>query len=313
VLSLFTVDKKVLPRDYENKAVGFIVTGISNEVATNGWTTNLTSQMCLLDQQKKQAISKKKAEELLKELQEVSANIDFENKDSAGSYNILAALVADIVNSNLRTGNTVLNIDKDILDYYTKVSNYLKAICIEYFSDPDTSWLLGQFSNTYQTLYPITEQREDFILSGRQQTPSSTLQVTNDYLVKTEYIRNINSTKPATKVTKSKYLNIRRTDVLITIVRELSLYKDMVPEIKQAFDSEYYAFMADIDSNGGIISTRKTATVSSGTANTSLPTITSYNFTDFRKLDDTKVTDSTGLLVKQLPYIKGYTYLPPQK
>jgi hypothetical protein len=125
---IFTVDKKVLPKDYENKAVGFIITGISNEVASNGWTTNLISQMCLLDQEEKQILSKKKGEEVLKNILEEAENKKTENLTSVKYFNILAALVMDCLlnrfqiettNSNIKIRNTAkfLYVKSAILDY----------------------------------------------------------------------------------------------------------------------------------------------------------------------------------------------------
>jgi hypothetical protein len=307
---IFTVDKKVLPRDYENKAVGFIVIGISNEVATNGWTTNLSSQMCLLDQQEKQVISKKKAEDLLGELLKLSNTLTQENADAAARYNVLAAIVVDIVNSDINE-KLLFNIDnKSIFDYYIKKTNYSKITCTEQYGDPDVLWVFDELSTTYEALYPTTVTKEDVVIAGRQ-TPSSPTQITAGYLVQLRYDRPLNTTK-ATKITRSRYLNIKQVDVLLSIIKENSVYKDMVPAIRQAFDAEYNAFMSDVAS-GGVQSTRSTAATSTGSPNTSTPTITSYNFTSFRKLDYTKVMDSTGLLVNPLPYIKGYSYLPPKK
>ena len=47
---LFTVDTSILPRDYSQKHVGFIITGISHELRSNDWVTRLRTQICLLDQ-----------------------------------------------------------------------------------------------------------------------------------------------------------------------------------------------------------------------------------------------------------------------
>ena len=47
---IFRLDNTVLPRDYINKNVGFIITGITHNVQNNDWTTTLKTQICLLDQ-----------------------------------------------------------------------------------------------------------------------------------------------------------------------------------------------------------------------------------------------------------------------
>lgn len=48
---IFRVDSRMLPRDYINKNVGLIITGISHNLQNNDWVTTLRTQMCLLDQE----------------------------------------------------------------------------------------------------------------------------------------------------------------------------------------------------------------------------------------------------------------------
>ena len=48
---IFRVDNRMLPRDYINKNVGLIITGISHNLQNNDWVTTLKTQMCLLDQE----------------------------------------------------------------------------------------------------------------------------------------------------------------------------------------------------------------------------------------------------------------------
>ena len=46
---IFTVDKSILPKDYYNKNLGFIITGISHALQNNDWTTVIKTQICLLE------------------------------------------------------------------------------------------------------------------------------------------------------------------------------------------------------------------------------------------------------------------------
>jgi len=46
---IFTINKNILPRDYYNKKLGFIITGIKHNLDKNDWTTTLKTQICLLD------------------------------------------------------------------------------------------------------------------------------------------------------------------------------------------------------------------------------------------------------------------------
>jgi hypothetical protein len=50
---IFTIDKSILPSQYAKSNVGFIITGISNSLQSNDWTTTLKTQICLLDNDKK--------------------------------------------------------------------------------------------------------------------------------------------------------------------------------------------------------------------------------------------------------------------
>ena len=46
---IFTIDKSILPKDYYNKNLGFIITGISHSLQNNDWTTIIKTQICLLE------------------------------------------------------------------------------------------------------------------------------------------------------------------------------------------------------------------------------------------------------------------------
>ena len=46
---IFTINKNILPKDYYNKNLGFIITGISHDLSKNDWITTIKTQICLLD------------------------------------------------------------------------------------------------------------------------------------------------------------------------------------------------------------------------------------------------------------------------
>lgn len=50
--NIFTLNKDVLPSDYADKNIGFIVTGIEHSIEKNDWTTSYITQICLLDDPK---------------------------------------------------------------------------------------------------------------------------------------------------------------------------------------------------------------------------------------------------------------------
>lgn len=49
---IFTIDKSILPRDYYNKNLGFIITGINHSLQNNDWVTTIKTQICLLENDK---------------------------------------------------------------------------------------------------------------------------------------------------------------------------------------------------------------------------------------------------------------------
>jgi hypothetical protein len=46
---IFVIDKSILPKDYYNKNLGFVITGVNHSLQNNDWTTNIKTQICLLD------------------------------------------------------------------------------------------------------------------------------------------------------------------------------------------------------------------------------------------------------------------------
>ena len=148
---IFTVDKKVLPKDYESKHIGFIITGISNEIATNGWTTELSSQMCILDQEDKQVLSKKKGEEVLKDILNEAENKKVENTTAVIIFNILAALTMDSLlgRYQIESPSGVIKIRNTSNPLYTKAA-------IAEFSNGYTDFdsVLKDFNSAYLKAFP---------------------------------------------------------------------------------------------------------------------------------------------------------------
>jgi hypothetical protein len=148
---IFTVDKKVLPKDYESKHIGFIITGIKNEIATNGWTTSLSSQMCILDQQDKQILSKKKGEDVLKGILEEAENKKIENTTAVIIFNILAALTMDSLlgRYQIESPSGVIKVRNESVPLYTK------AAIAEFSSGyTDFNTVLKDFNSAYLKSFP---------------------------------------------------------------------------------------------------------------------------------------------------------------
>jgi hypothetical protein len=92
---IFTIDKDMLPAEYNNKAVGFIVTGISQAISRPDWTTTLVTQFCLLDQLERQKETRKSVRSFTKELDEEVSNEKSSVYNSVINYNILIAFLHD--------------------------------------------------------------------------------------------------------------------------------------------------------------------------------------------------------------------------
>lgn len=196
---IFTVDKKVLPKDYYDKKIGFIVTGINNEVNTNSWLTSIKTQICLLDQSDKQKITKEKADKLLGDLQKASEANRIENDISIRYYNLLAALSIDALKGSFR----VTGPSGDIAIRNQSAPLFSRAAIIEYASGVITlDYLLKDFNTAYLVAYPIASLDTQRNISFRLD-------------------------------------NLDNTNVLSQVIREMSFYKALNSEIKSRFDAEF--------------------------------------------------------------------------
>ena len=323
---IFTVDKKVLPKDYENKAVGFIITGISNEVVTNAWTTSISSQMCLLDQDQRQILTRQKAETLLKELQGESENKKVENQTSAIYFNILAALAMDVLMQKLvvKSMEGIVEIDN------TKKPLYTRAAISEFANGLfDFNYVLKDFQTSYNQLYPkkisdesstyfqsIKSNTDDFlvkekdgslftVVNGRKTFINPRKNIEDNGFLKTGVsvtTRNILSSEDYNFYSEEyRFVNIKDRTALFNIIQNMSLYKaivgDSTTDIKRTFNSEFNSVTSKIEKNKGLVEISFTKEQSG-------------SIIKFRILDILKVTDKLGLLTVPLPLVEGYKYIP---
>lgn len=94
---IFTVNPDVLPKEYANKNIGFIVTGINSEIVRSEWKTTLTTQICLLDQEglTKDAYKIPDTLSLQEQVTGTIANNYNNIYKSIFYYNLLAAFIKD--------------------------------------------------------------------------------------------------------------------------------------------------------------------------------------------------------------------------
>jgi hypothetical protein len=147
---IFTVNKDILPRQYKDRAIGFIVTGISNSITRPDWTTTLTTQICLLDQEGFRA----QAEASYANVQQ-SVGREFMRRGASivndiKNFNTIIAFLQDLYRDNLRlVANSSGNGNFSILDYETEIHNGA-AIQIQrqqsQLVTDDLSVILGDFN-----------------------------------------------------------------------------------------------------------------------------------------------------------------------
>lgn len=133
---IFVINNDILPKEYANKNVGFIVTGISHDISRPDWTTTLSTQFCLLDQH----ILQKKVEDEIKELNLGFANFVKTEKEkllnSINIHNVLVGFFADIFKHRIElkpidgTYNTSVK-SRIVYKERTKIRN-LKALIEQY-------------------------------------------------------------------------------------------------------------------------------------------------------------------------------------
>jgi hypothetical protein len=93
---IFTINKDILPREYNDNSVGFIVTGISQDITRPDWQTTLHTQFCLLDQKKLQDEVREFTKELMSNYDNYLKKYVNKLRVSIRYYNILAGYFADI-------------------------------------------------------------------------------------------------------------------------------------------------------------------------------------------------------------------------
>ena len=97
---IFTINKDILPREYADKSVGFIITGISQDITRPDWATTVHTQFCLLDQAELDKGISTSIDQLLSGFKAYVEKSKDELRRSIRMYNIMAGLFTDLLNSN---------------------------------------------------------------------------------------------------------------------------------------------------------------------------------------------------------------------
>ena len=286
---IFTVDKQVLPRDYISKFIGFIVTGISNDIKPTAWLTTIKTQVCLLDQAERQKIAEIKAQDLIRDLKDVSDNNKYKNLNSIRYYNILAAITTDIVRKAYiisNDGNVIINKEVPVL--------YSKTAAQEYSSGTVTiDNIIAQLSNSGKIVSPPQTPRVYFEQRGGRQVK----RISGDNTIKA--------------------YNLTDTLVISDIVKSTSYYKYMVPDVQAEFDEELEKFLTAYKNKSYTKVSKAAPAIAGGNPNEALgaafgpksanvKTVSDLDYIMFKILQLNAVSDNTGKLIIPLKLYDGY-------
>lgn len=299
---IFTVDKRVLPKDYVSKSIGFIITRLSNKITTDSWITKIESQMCILDQEEKQLRSAQKAEALLADLAGQATLNKSDNYTSIKYYNILGALVID----SLR-GKIVIADDDGNFELSKNTSPlYVRSALAEYAAgEISLSDILIDYNNSFKKAYPAPLKKIELQTKVKRTDPI--LVYEND---------------------------IKNPETIVNAIKGTSYYQAMVPELKSFFDQELNRIISGYRIYGKKVDfwswenvsfawegdKRVFDAISDGELNPvtlskiNNSPIAEYNLkaavsTTFFKIDiNTSVDTNTGLLKRPLSFVRGYSY-----
>ena len=94
---IFTVNKDILPKQYQDRSIGFIVTGISNNITRPDWTTTISTQICLLDQENFKGSISDSYRNVKSSLNDLILSRIQTLKNYISIYNVLAAFYCDMI------------------------------------------------------------------------------------------------------------------------------------------------------------------------------------------------------------------------
>lgn len=148
--NIFTVNKDVLPSDYADKNIGFIITGIEHTIEKSDWITSYNTQICLLyDDNLKAEIERFKIDKESVS-QEVKAEIESTFTNTLEQIQAFQKLVYFIM--DYYSGDLLFDIDG-------KSGNFVASVIIEN----------KRFQDDYSSFYPdVIPAINDIILMKKQ-------------------------------------------------------------------------------------------------------------------------------------------------
>jgi hypothetical protein len=308
---IFTVDKRVLPKDYSDKSIGFIITNVAHEIVTNSWITKIQSQMCILDQEEKQLKSLQKAEKIFGDIYRQIIENKSDNYTSIKYYNLLAALVIDSLRGMYKISD-VLGGDLEIAKKGSAL--YVRSALSEYLpGELDLGSVLLEYNRAYKEAFPLTTNIRQTTVQGTDSQGNSVTNITRN-------------------TQQSRILEINAPEVIEKSIKNTSYYNAMNPQIKAYFDQELNRVFKGFDKYGQEVSRFSWEYIQQGWKKVSRlftefgqynqftvgiimnqPDV-EYNVkailsTNFFKIDINKAIDfNTGFLSSPIPFVLGYSY-----
>jgi len=240
---IFRVNDNILPSEYKNKDVGFIVTGISQEVIRSDWHTTLTTQFCLLNQKQKNDISLEKSKQFYEGLAQFYETSKITTSAAIKLYNLLLAFMEDFFADRY----VIKNILGDAtLDYKSNVAQNIKSAFNQI-----TSYGIGggnldtfkkEFGNlTKQGWSSYRNPKNRFEISSTLDSDFSTEVLLSDYLAwDALLVQQVGGPEQSEYVKQPIKNNIKR--YLDYVVKSSSYYRELKynsQEITNMFDSVY--------------------------------------------------------------------------
>jgi len=271
---IFRIKKGILPREYDNKSVGFIITRLGHEVVKSDWITSIEGQICLLDQREKYEFIKNKRnnfQSLFGAL--VDQNI-INTQLAIHYYNALLSYVADFFNDTILILNANNIADASLV--YDEPAKYLSRRNGKFRS------YLSNYANSYDQISSNFVNIEVTLLTraGFNSAYNINPFLTNQDLVSTPLLNYLNYSivsdfsnyDPLTGANLSPTQNKRKENTikyLTYVIQNSSYYIGMndYPNIKNTFDELYnYIVFTFLDKNYDVATLKNAAIPIFGTS-----------------------------------------------
>ena len=271
---IFRIKANILPSEYDDKSVGFIVTKINHEVIKSDWVTTLDAQFCLLDQDARYQASLERSNQFLADFNIVRKQTKLSAEYAVHCYNALLSYLHDFFNDEFLALNslypTAVAIDyQDASEYQTRKDRPMRRA----FSNYASSYPQISENFIYQEVSDLT--RSGFIANPPNPGFEANAYNINPNLKKEDFVSTLLSryltyivAAPPTanlgvggtsgvvpmRVGESKKID-NTIDYLNYVISFSSYYNELVkyPKLKYLFDSVFKLVVDKYKNPGGTL------------------------------------------------------------